>query len=76
MRIKFKSGNELLLGKILIIHARVINATCVFEVDSKFYPQVYLKHCCLEYDHTYDSYVCCKTPLKSMNNSVYWKVSV
>ena len=71
MRIEFESDNGLPLGKILNIPACVIIARSVFEDDGKFYPQVYLKHCCLEYDHTCDSYVCCKTPLKCMKNYEY-----
>ena len=51
----------------------------VFEENGKFYPQVYLKLCYLEYyyandyanGHADNSYVCCKTPLKFMNNSEY-----
>ena len=73
MRIEFESDNGLPLGKILNIPACVIIARSVFEDDGKFYPQVYLKHCCLEYDHTCDSYVCCKTPLKCMKNYEYGK---
>ena len=68
MRIEFESDNGLTLGKILNIPACVIITRSVFEDDGKFY-----QHCCLEYDHTYDSYVCCKTPLKLMNNSKYGK---
>ena len=73
MRIEFESDNGLPLGKILNIPACVIIARSVFEDDGKFYPQVYLKHCCLEYDHDANLYVCCKTPLKCMNNSEYGK---
>ena len=69
MRIEFESGNGLPLSKILSIPACVIIARSVFEDDGKFYPQVYLKNCCLEYSHDNDSYVCCKAPLKIMNNS-------
>ena len=71
MRIEFESNNGLPLDRVLNIPVCVIIATSVFEDNGKFYPQIYLKHCCLEYDHTYDSYVCCKTPLKIMNNSEY-----
>ena len=73
MRIEFESDNGLPLGKILNIPACVIIARSVFEESGKFYPQVYLKNCCLEYDHDADSYICPKIPLKLMNNSKYRK---
>ena len=72
MRIRFESENGLPLNRVLNIPACVIIVRSVFEDNGKFYPQVYL-NCCLEYDHSYDFYVCPKTPLKCMNNSEYGK---
>ena len=46
------------------------NVRSVFEDNGKFYPQVHLNNCCLEYN---DHDVCCKIPLKCMNNSEYGK---
>ena len=58
MRIKFESDNGLPINKILNIPACVIIARSVFEEkDGKFYRQVYLERCCLEFDHDADSYV-------------------
>ena len=65
MKIKFESDDRLPLNKVLNIRV------CVIIAGSVFYPQVYLNSCCLEYDHNADSYVCCKTPLKCVNNSKY-----
>ena len=73
MRIRFESDNGLPLGKVLNIPTCVIIVRSVFEDNCKFYPQVYLNNCCLEYDHTYDSYDCCKIPLKRRNSSEYEK---
>ena len=70
MRIRFESGNGLPLNKILNIPACVIIVRSVFEGNGKFYPQVNLNNCCLEYD---DHDVCCKILLKYMNNSEYGK---
>ena len=53
MRIKFESDNGLPLGKILNIPACVIVVRSVFEESGKLYPQVYLGHCCLEYDNMF-----------------------
>ena len=71
MRIKFESDNGLPVNEILNIPACVIIARSVFEENGKFYPQVYLKHCYLEYEHADDSFVCCRTLLKSLSNSEY-----
>ena len=72
MRIRSESENGLPLNRVLNIPACVIIVRSVFEDNGKFYPQVYL-NCCLEYDHSYDFYICPKTPLKYMNNSEYGK---
>ena len=72
-RIEFESDNGLPLGKILNIPACIIIDRFIFEKNDKFYPQVYLKHCCLEFEHADNSYVCCKTLLKLINNSEYGK---
>ena len=71
MRIKFDSDNGLPLNKILNIPACIIIARSGFEDDGKFYPQVYLKYCYLEYGRAYVFYGCFKTPLKFMNKSEY-----
>ena len=71
MRIKFESDNELLLGEILNISVCVIIARSVFEDNSKFYPQVHLINCYLKCDYAEYSYICCKTPLKSINCTDY-----
>ena len=36
--------------------------------NGKFYPQVYLHSCCLEYDHGNNIYACCE---KLVNNPKY-----
>ena len=72
MRINFESENGLPLNNILNIPACAIIARSVFEQkDDKFYPQLYLKRCCVEFDHVSDSYVCSEAPLKVTNNSEY-----
>ena len=73
MRIRLESDNGLPLNRVLNIPAYIIIVRSLFEDDGKFYPQVYLNNCCLEYDHSYDSYACPKTPLKCLNNSEYGK---
>ena len=71
MRIEFESDNGLPLGKILNIPACVVITRSVFEDNDKFYPQVYLERCYIEYEHEHadDSYVYGSAPLKSMNSS-------
>ena len=71
MRIKFESDYGFPLGEILNIPVCIIIARSVFEETGKYYPQVHLKDCFLECDYAYDSYVCCKTPLKSINCTNY-----
>ena len=75
MKCRFESDCGLPMGKIVNIPLCVIIARSVFEESGKFYPQVYLERCYLEYEKgesANDSYYCCKTPL-SINNSVYEK---
>ena len=67
MRIKFESNYGLPLGKILNIPVCVIIAKSAFEENGRYYPQVYLKYYFLERNYVDDSYVCCKTPLKSVS---------
>ena len=55
------------LGKIINIPVCGIIAKSIFEENGNYYPQVYLKDCLPECDYVDDSYVCCKTPLKSIN---------
>ena len=66
MRIRFESDNELPLNKILNIPACIIIVRSVFEDNDKFFPQVHLNNCCLEYD---DHDICCKIPLKYIKSS-------
>ena len=74
MRIRFESDNGLPLNKILNIPACVIIARSVFgEKNGKFYPQVHLNNCYIEYDHNCYFYGCPKISLKLMNNSEYGK---
>ena len=67
VKIKFESDYGLPLGKILNIPVCVIIAKSVFEENGKYYPQVYLKNCFFECDYADNSYVCCKTPSKSID---------
>ena len=71
MKIKFGSDYGLPLGKMLNIPVRVIIVKSVFEENSKYNPQVHLNDCFLECDYAVDSYVCCKTPLKSIDCEDY-----
>ena len=74
IKIKFESDNKLPLNKVLNISVCVIIVGSVFEEkDGKFYTQVHLNSCCLEYDHDANSYVSCKVPSKCVNNSEYGK---
>ena len=50
MKIKFKSNDDLPLGKILNISVCIIIVTSVFEEDGKYYPQVLLHECLHEYE--------------------------
>ena len=67
MRIRFESDCGWPLGKILNIPVRIIIAKSVFEENGRYYLQAHLKDCFLECNYVDDSYVCCKTPLKSVN---------
>ena len=42
IKIKFDSGDNLLLGKILNFHYMTIVVRSVFQEDKKYYPQVFL----------------------------------
>ena len=69
MKFRFESENGLLLNKIMNVPVCTIIAGSVFEEkNGKFYLQVYLHSCCLEYDHNTNSYAYCE---KLMNNSMY-----
>ena len=69
MKIGFESDNELPLNKIMSVPVCIIIAKSIFkEKNGKFYPQVYLRSCCLEYDNDENIYACCE---KLMNNSKY-----
>ena len=41
MKIKFSSDDNLLLNKILKLHNLTIIARSVFQVENKYYPQVF-----------------------------------
>ena len=75
MKCRFESEYGLPMGKTVNIPLCVIIARPVFEDSGKFYPQVYLERCYLEYykgESANGSYYCFKTPL-SINNSEYGK---
>ena len=42
MKIKFNSGDDLPLNKLLKFHLVTIIIKCVFGEESKFYPQLFL----------------------------------
>ena len=55
MKIKFNSGDNLPLGKILKLRMLAVIVRSVFQKDGKYYPQVFLDKCLckiqmLEYD--------------------------
>ena len=41
MKIKFNTDENLPLNKPLMLHLLTIIVRCIFEEDSKFYPQLY-----------------------------------
>ena len=49
MKIKFNSDNNLPLNKILKLHNLTIVVGTVFQEDGKYYPQVFLDECCMNY---------------------------
>ena len=48
MKIKINIDDNLALIKALKLHLLTIIITCIFEEDSKFYPQLYLDECLYE----------------------------
>ena len=48
MKIKLNADDNLLLNKPLNLHLLTIIVRCIFEEDSKFYPQLYLNNCLYE----------------------------
>ena len=54
MKIKFKSDDDLPLGKILNIPVCIIAVGSAFQKGNNYYPQVYLYECLYEYED--DSY--------------------
>ena len=50
MKIKFKSDNNLPLGKILTMPVCLIAVGSVFQENNKYYPQVSLHECLHEYE--------------------------
>ena len=72
MRIRFESDNRLPLNKIMNVPACVIIARSAFEEkNGKFYPQLYLLSCCLEYDHDDNAYAYCKALFESVGSSAF-----
>ena len=55
MKIKFKSDDDLPLGKIINVPVCVIIAKGVFEEDSKYYSQVLLHEYFYEYEENIDT---------------------
>ena len=49
MKIKFNSDNNLPLNKILKLHNLTIVVRTVFQEHGKYYPQVFLDECCMNY---------------------------
>ena len=48
MKIKFISGDNLFLNKMLKLHNLTIIVRSVFEEDNKYYPQIVLDKCLYE----------------------------
>ena len=48
MKLKFNADDNLTLNKPLKLHLFTIIVRCIFEEDSKFYPQLYLDYCLYE----------------------------
>ena len=48
MKIKFNSGDNLPLNKILKFHVLTIIIRNIFEKDGKYYPQIFLDECMYE----------------------------
>ena len=48
MKIKFNIDDNLPSNKALKLHLLTIIIRCIFEEDSKFYPQLYLDECLYE----------------------------
>ena len=48
MQIKFNSDDDSSLNKILKLHMLTIIVRSVFEVDGKYYPQIFLDECLYE----------------------------
>ena len=49
MKIRFKSDDDLLLGKAFNISDMIIVAASVLEKDGKFYPQIFCMNACISY---------------------------
>ena len=59
MKIKFESGDNLPLGKILNIPVCIIIAKSAFQENNNYYPQFFLHECFYEYEYKFEdgSYV-------------------
>ena len=51
MKTKSNSDDNLPLNKTLKLHHMIIVIRSVFEEHDKFYPQVYLNECCMNYKY-------------------------
>ena len=49
MKIKFDSDDNLPLNAVLKFRILAIVLRCIFEKDSKYYPQMFLGDCCMKY---------------------------
>ena len=64
MKIKFGTDDNLPLNKPLKLHLLTIIVRCIFEEDSKFYPQHYLDDC------LYELYKCCSTKKNDVSEGI------
>ena len=48
MKVKLNTDDNLLLNKLLNLSLLKVIVRCIFEEDSTFYPQHYLKECLYE----------------------------
>ena len=55
MNIKFKSNDDLTLGKRLSVPVCIVTAGSVFQEDNNYYPQIYLHECSDEYEYKDES---------------------
>ena len=51
MKVKFSRNDNLPLNKMLKFHMLTVIVRSVFEEDGKYYPQVFLDECCMNYKY-------------------------